>query len=365
MKKSLLACVLAWSLSACSSGGGWALGKPSGVIGMTLLGTSDVALNSSQTLDITGQFSVRLFELNYNAQFNASIISYTAPAPASCYTVSMDSTGAIATFSPRSGAASICSQPGSDTETALFVDQQEHQVSLAFTNIPAASTQTFTVTLSNATTLSPSPSLPTIVSNAFQATVVETGYSGPFTASIVSHTAASTTPCYGVAMDATGKIATFAPTSVSAACAPPNTDVEGVQFEDSRGYASAILYFQNSGTSVNGPIETLAGVGVLNTTLAAPQNVDSLLSSGFTIVMSSPSNLAGVTYVAQVVSESGTAASPKIMTPCLNVPSNKATSFAITIMTPGTAPCSAGSGETEGVSFTDSNGNSDEQFFTF
>jgi hypothetical protein len=241
------------ALQACSSGGGiFQPPKSSGVIVASLPGTSDALTTSpSAPLIVNNAFSVTLREDNYAAAFSASIVSYTAPAPQACYTVTMDSTQKVALFTPR--AVAPCTQPGNDVEGALFQDQQGHKLLLYFENafgVNGGPIQARLVTnglLLNTTASSPAP-----VKNAFSVVLSEPGYAGPFTATIVSFTAATTQSCYTAAMDATSTIATFTPRSAPALsgsptspCSQPGSDVEGALFQDIHGNSS-VQYFQNT-----------------------------------------------------------------------------------------------------------------------
>jgi hypothetical protein len=122
-------------LGGCASGGGlFQAPKSSGMIVATRVGTSTpLATSSTNPLMVSGSFSVALSESNYSATFTAAIVSFTAPTTQSCYTVAMDGTGTIATFTPRAAPAtgggtgpSPCSQTGSDVEGVLFQDQQKN-----------------------------------------------------------------------------------------------------------------------------------------------------------------------------------------------------------------------------------------------
>jgi len=365
---TMLAC---W-LGGCSSGGFLEPPKESGIIQMKLVGPgTSLSANGMLTdpLGVAGMFSVQLSEQNYNATFTALIDSYTAPVAASCYVVNMDATGKIALFSLRTPApspvpmssANPCAQPGADVENAVFLDQQGHNQTLYFTNMLATPAPSATIgadfygTVTALSTSSPSPSL---VSNAFVLAVTESNYTGPFTGRIESYTAATSAPCYQVTMDATGKIATIAPNSSANVCTPPNTDVESVQFEDSHGNSSSLMYFENAGSAPNGPLEALQGFGTLNTTYASPLTIGTFLPA-LTITMSSPVSVVNPTpYSATVVSHSMPGG------PCLAPAAAVGSRIQITVPSP-VSPCVSGSGEVEGVLFSDTAGNTSEQFFKF
>jgi hypothetical protein len=92
---------VAVSAIGCAGGGLFQPG-PSGTVVARLVGTTAV-LNyhtPASPLPVTNAFAVQLSEAHYYAQFNASIISYTAPTTSACYMVTMDSTGTIASFTP-------------------------------------------------------------------------------------------------------------------------------------------------------------------------------------------------------------------------------------------------------------------------
>ncbi len=248
--------LLATWLGSCSSGGLLQPPKSSGIIGMTLVGP-ETPLSQASVLDIVGGFAVQLFEQNYNAQFNASMTTFTAPTQNSCYTVAMDTTGRIATFTPRASPAPVCLQIGSDVETALFVDQQMHQNTLSFTNIPALPlpiaasvlTENFVGSTSPITSslLVPAPIAPAIlgtvwpVGYGFSIAVSSSGSAGPFSALIVSWTASTLGPCYSTATSAPN-VFVFTPASPSPAPSATGTnnpcatgDTEGVVFADGHG----------------------------------------------------------------------------------------------------------------------------------
>lgn len=134
--RALAAGMLAVSaLSGCASGGGiFQAPKSSGTIVATRVGTTTpLATSMANPLLVSGGFSISLSEANYSATFTAAIVSFTAPTTQSCYTVAMDGTGTIATFTPRAAPAigggtgpSPCSQPGNDIEGVLFQDQQKN-----------------------------------------------------------------------------------------------------------------------------------------------------------------------------------------------------------------------------------------------
>ena len=123
------------TLAGCASGGGlFQPPKASGTIVATRVGTSTpLATSATNPLPVSGAFSVALSEANYAATFTATIVSFTAPTTQSCYSVAMDGTGTIATFTPRAAppigggtGPSPCSQTGMDVEAVLFQDQQKN-----------------------------------------------------------------------------------------------------------------------------------------------------------------------------------------------------------------------------------------------
>ena len=81
---------------------------------------------------------------------------------------------------------------------------------------------------------------------AFVTAISEANYTGKFTASIVYFALPLTAACYSVTMDATGTLATFAPSSTATTQAMCNTSggtsIEGALFEDQLGN-NATLYF--------------------------------------------------------------------------------------------------------------------------
>jgi len=359
-------------LYACSSGGLLQPPKSSGVIGMTLVGP-ETPLSQSKVLNITGGFAVQLFESNYNAQFTGTISSYTVPTSTSCYMVAMDTTGTVATFTQRTPVAAVCNLIGSDVETALFLDQQKHQITLSFTNIPAsapADSPAIVAQLYNTQTFLSSTLPATPVLNAFVLAVTESGYSGPFTGNIISYTAPTATSCYMVTMDATGRIATVAPRSPQTGpCISPSTDVEALQFTDSRGNASLPLFFQNSLAPSGAPVGTVVGLGAagaLGASFGTALNVDPASGTwpagyGFVVAVSSP--VSAGPFTGSIVS--WTAAT---LGPCYsitNTPPNTLTFSPATPMpiTAGTIPCSTNGLDTEGVLLTDGHGGYNEQFY--
>ncbi len=396
---------------ACTSGGFLQPAKSTGQITMTLLG-SGATLSQNQTLDITGGFGIQLSETNYNATFTAAITNFTAPTTQACYTVSMDAaTGRIATFTPRTATAlptatssNPCGQPGSDVETVLFEDQQQHTVTLNFANIPATSAPSgmptgIVASLDGTPNVMPTPpATPYPASNAFVLLVAESGYSGPFTGTITSYTAPVTAPCYMVTMDAaTGKIATLVPrasTSLSgqspSPCIPPNSDVESVVFQDSRGNSSPPYYFTNTGVPPStAPIITLVGSSSpLMTSLGAPKNIDpspaptTPAQLGFAVDVTSTINTGP--FTATVVSWTAGTVGPCYMVTGTSpfftfVPETPAPlvtptpTLAPSTPTPSPTPAPTASpnpclvvngGDVEGILFTDSHGNYSEQFIT-
>ena len=170
---SLVIFALAIAPAGCSSGGGiFQPPKSSGVIIAKLVGSSTplATTMSSPQVEQNG-FSVVLSEDNYSASFSALVVSFTAPTTESCYVITMDSTGTIATITPRnapglgpSAPASTSPTPSSsptpnpspstspspspsplpggpcfsvtDVEGIRFSDQQNHQNIQYFENVP-------------------------------------------------------------------------------------------------------------------------------------------------------------------------------------------------------------------------------------
>lgn len=239
-------------LQACSSGGGiFQPPKSSGLIVASLTGSSAPLVTSlAAPLVVNNAFSVTLREDNYDATFAASIVSYTAPATQSCYTVTMDGTQKIALFTPRSappaGTTSPpnpCSQPASDVEGALFQDQQGNKLTLYFENVAGLTPSVIQARLlSTGQVLATTSSSPAPVTSSFSVALSEPNYTGPFTATIVSFTAPATQSCYTVTMDSTQTVATFTLRSSSAIsggsaspCSQKGSDIEGVLFQDLHG----------------------------------------------------------------------------------------------------------------------------------
>ena len=131
-------------LTSCASGGGiFQAPKASGTIHARFVGTNvDLSSSSLSPTAVHNGFSIVLSEADYSAQFTATIVSFTAPATASCYTVQMDPSGTVATFTPRAaaplsgaaGATSPCTPPSDDVEGVLFADQQQHSAPGYFKN---------------------------------------------------------------------------------------------------------------------------------------------------------------------------------------------------------------------------------------
>lgn len=208
-----------------------------------------------------GSFSVLLSEGNYTAQFGASIDSYTATTTGPCYTVSMNASGNIATFTPTnataiagSSQANPCSIPASDLEGALFNDQNGHAIQVYFERIgtlgtPNALTETYASVALNTTQVTPQSldATPTPAPGAtlppFTVTVTSTATTtGPFTASIFSWTAGTSTPCFVISQTTPGQFnftaATPAPATAgtSSSCTVyQGADTEGVVFSDGSG----------------------------------------------------------------------------------------------------------------------------------
>jgi hypothetical protein len=242
---------------ACSSGGGiFQPPKSSGVIVAREVGSSiPLATSANNPLIVNGAFSIVLSEANYSATFTAEIVSYTAPATESCYGVTMDGTGTVATFTPRSapatngGSVSPCSQSGIDLEEVLFKDQQQHsnEQFFEFESQPPTTSSAIQARLtSTGMLLSTSLSNPLVVVGGFSVSLSELNYTGPFSATIVSFTAPTTESCYTVAMDASQTVAIFTPRAAppisappspapTSQCGSPDYDTETVLFEDQRG----------------------------------------------------------------------------------------------------------------------------------
>lgn len=372
------ALLLLVALQACSSGGGlFQPPKSSGVVVAKQVGGSVLSTSAVAPLLVNGSFSVILSEDNYSATFTAAIVSYTAPTVGPCYTVSMDATGTIATFTPRaaapaSGSAtapSPCLQYGTDVESVIFEDQQKHINQQYFENVgfsgaggsgPAPITVRIT---GSGTPLVTSLAQPLLVNNGFQLSLSEANYGGPFSAAISSFTAPAQGPCYTVSMDSTGTIATLAPHptpslngSSPSPCTIPNDDIESVLFTDNHG-GSAQVFFENQVSSVPGNIQerfTASGPPI-TTSLTQPSPV----SGGFSIFISE-NGYAGP-FTATIISFTASSANA-----CYTVGMDSTATVAI--FTPRSAPtangpCGHGT-DTEGVLFTDQHGNYNEQFFS-
>jgi len=272
----------------CSSGGFLKPANPTGQFQIRELGTSTYAVTSpSSPLPVHGSFSLAISEQNYSAQFQVTIASYTGPVVKPCYSPTMDSTGTIATFSLQaslpiggsSGSTSPCALLGDDVEGALIEDQRGNKALVYFENAPnilapgmsepitaifaaggptpgptaASTTVPFAGTFAN----------PVPVDNGFTVALSEIGVPTTFTAYIVSYTAAAQKPCYSVQMDPTGRFAIFSPQSTSplapspapSACLLPNSDIEGVLFEDTLGNVLE-EFFKNTATPPPAPTPT-------------------------------------------------------------------------------------------------------------
>jgi hypothetical protein len=90
---------------------------------------------------------------------------------------------------------------------------------------------------------------PLVVHNGFAVKLHEDNYSATFNAHIVAYTAATTSPCYAVAMDSTGTLATFTPqnstavdSSAGSPCLNLGTDIETVSFTDQQNHALLVVY---------------------------------------------------------------------------------------------------------------------------
>jgi hypothetical protein len=365
------ALLIVWG-AGCSSGGGlFQPPKSSGLVVATQVGGSTMATSAGSPLLVNGGFSVALSEGNYSATFTATIVSYTAPTVGPCYTVTMDSTGTIATFTPRAAppvsgavtAPSPCLQLGTDVESVLFQDQKKHTNQEYFENV--ATTGGAGPIIARITGTSPvlvtSAAQPLLVNNGFQLTVSEANYVGPFTASIASFTAPLTGPCYSVSMDATGTIATLAPHATSglsgstSPCTIPNDDIESVLFADGHG-GRAQVFFENQVSAVLGTIQ--ARLSASGATLATTLTQPAAVSGGFSVFLSE-SAYSGP-FAATIISFTAASASS-----CYTVAMDSTQTVAIftprSAPTP-TGPCGHGS-DTEGVLFTDLHGNYVEQFF--
>jgi hypothetical protein len=258
-----MSALLLVAAASCSSGGGiFQPPKASGVVVASLPGSSTpLSTSPSAPLIVNDAFSIALREDNYAASFSAAIASYTAPTTQSCYTVAMDATQKIAVFTPHaappiggtSTSPSPCNQPGNDVESALFQDQQGNKTVLYFENQLGLNPSAIQARLlSNGQLLTTTSSSPVMVSGSFSVSLSEPGYTGPFTATIVSFTAPTTQSCYTVAMDSTGTVATFTPRNAppiaggsSSPCSQKGTDIEGILFQDIRG-SSNQQFFENS-----------------------------------------------------------------------------------------------------------------------
>jgi hypothetical protein len=386
---------LAIVLGACSSGGFLQPAKSSGTVVATVVGQPAPMQNTTAAtaLHITGGFAVKLTEVGYSAEFTASPASFSASM--SCYIISMDATGTIATFTPKAAstlsgsAATLCSQPGGDVESVLFQDQQNHTNLEYFTNIPAGpiTVGIFASLYNTSTPLGTTAQTALAVTNAFSLLISESGYTGPFTGNIISFTAPATAPCYGVTMDPTGQVATLTPKLTTGSCLPPNADIEAVQFEDSHGNISLPMYFTNSGVqSTSTPTVTLIGGGVVQSSILAPFSVDpsplptSPAAIGFSVMVTSPN---GGPYTATLVSWTA-----QTIGPCYAPLTSTTNVFTFVPATPASVatpapsptpnippvptptpipsppnPCLVVGGDVEGVLFIDSRGSYDEQFF--
>jgi hypothetical protein len=358
--------------TGCSSGGGiFQPPKSSGVVVATQVGGSAMSTSPGSPLLVNGGFSVTLSESNYSAPFTATIVSYTAPTVGPCYTVSMDVTGTVATFTPRaappvSGSTtgpSPCLQLGTDVESVLFQDQQKHTNQQYFENVaPTGGAGSIVARVTGTSApLVTSAAQPLLVNNGFQLTVSEANYAGPFTASIASFTAPAVGPCYTVSMDVTGTIATLAPHVTNALsgstspCTIPNDDIESVLFADAHG-GTAQVFFENQVSAAPGTIQTRLSAS--SAPLSTTQTQAAAVSGGFSVFISEAGYFGP--FAATIISFTAASASS-----CYTVAMDSTQTVAI--FTPRSAPtltgpCGHGT-DTEGVLFTDLHGNYVEQFF--
>jgi len=370
-------------LAGCSSGGGiFQPPKSSGmIVAQQVGGAAPLSTSASNPLIVNGSFSIALSEANYSATFTAQIVSFTAQTTQSCYTVSMDPTGTIATFTPRAAPAigggtttpSPCAQPGSDVEAVLFQDQQKHSNEQFFENqLPGGSGPIQVRLAGTPAVLTTSLTSPLIVSNAFVLAVSEAGYSGPFTASIASYTAPATQSCYTVSMDQTGTIATLAPRAAPAIggstlpspCTPPTNDIESALFADQHG-GSTQVYFENQVLTTTNPIQArLTSTGMLlSTSLANPLKV----KGGFAVTLSennyaAPFSATIVSFTAPTTESCYTVTMDPAQTTAIFTP-RSAPPVGGPASPPPPSPCAQPNGDTEGVLFQDQRGNVNEQFF--
>jgi hypothetical protein len=235
-----------------------------------MLAGSGTPLSSSLTapVSVTTGFSVTVREDNYSDTFSAKIVSWTAAASAPCYTTSSGS-ATVFTFTPVASPAlngsgpSPCGANAKDIEGVRFTDARGNATTQYFatgisTVSPSTASGIVVATLPGTSTpLASSPVTPIAVTNSFSIAVQEAGYTGAFTASIISYTAPTTAPCYavsGTASTVQPSVFTFTPQNSPSVNGTTGTcalsgDIEGVRFSDSNGN-STIQYFKSPSASV-------------------------------------------------------------------------------------------------------------------